>query len=105
MTTVLSPRSTSLLLEDIDWQTYTRLLRIFANRRSIRLTYDRGRLEIMSPRRDHEIDNVMLDRFIFVLAEETGIKINSGGSTTYRRRRKKRGLEPDDSYWIANEAK
>ena len=105
MTTVLSPPSRSLVLEDIDWKTYTRFLRIFEKKRSIRLTYDRGRLEIMSPRREHEIDNHLLDRFVFVLAEELGMEINSGGSTTYRRRRKKRGLEPDDSYWIANEPK
>jgi Uma2 family endonuclease len=105
MTTALSPPSSTLLLENIDWQTYTRLLHAFENKPSIRLTYDRGRLEIMSPRREHEIDNRMLDRLVFVLAEELGMEINSGGSTTYRRRRKKRGLEPDDSYWIANEPK
>jgi Uma2 family endonuclease len=28
-----------------------------------------------------------------------------GGSTTFKRRKKKRGLEPDKCYWIANEAK
>ena len=59
----------------------------------------------MSPRREHEIDNKLLDRFVFILAEELGMEINSGGSTTYRSRRKRRGIEADNSYWIANEAK
>jgi hypothetical protein len=38
-----------LRLTDVDWQTYTRLLHVFAERPAIRLTYDRGVLEIMSP--------------------------------------------------------
>ena len=104
-TAMLSPPSQSMLLEDVDWPTYSRLLRVFADRCSVRLTYDRGRLEIMSPRREHEIDNKLLDRFVFILAEELGVEINSGGSTTYRSRRRRRGLEADNSYWIANEPK
>jgi hypothetical protein len=38
-----------LRLSCVDWNTYTSLLRIFAERPGIRLTYDRGELEIMAP--------------------------------------------------------
>ena len=41
------------VLYDIDWPTYTRLLRVFEGRH-LRLTYDRGTLEIMSPLWEHE---------------------------------------------------
>src|SRR5438132_2188729 len=92
-----------LVLTGADWRTYTRLLHIFAERPSIRLTYDRGDLEIMSPLREHETDADMLGRFVVVLTEELGLTLGAGRSTTYRRRRKRRGLEPDNSYWIANE--
>src|SRR5262249_50643039 len=51
-----APPPRSLVLSGIDWRTYTRLLRIFADRPSIRLTYDRGELEIMSPLSEHEGD-------------------------------------------------
>jgi len=105
MSTLRSPPQGRLLLDGVDWKTYTRLLRVFAERPSIRLTYDRGRLEIMSPQRKHERHVEMLGRFVIVLTEELGLPISSGRSTTYRQRRKKRGLEPDNSYWIANEAK
>jgi hypothetical protein len=37
------------------------------------------------------------------LTEELGLTIKEGGSTTLRRRRKKRELEPDQCYWIASE--
>jgi len=59
----------------------------------------------MSPQRKHERHVDLLGRFVIVLTEELGLPISSGRSTTYRKRRKKRGLEPDNSYWIANEEK
>ncbi len=37
------------VLDDIDWHTYTRLLRVFQGQRRLRMTYDRGTLEMMSP--------------------------------------------------------
>jgi Uma2 family endonuclease len=90
-------------LHSIDWRTYVRLLRAFEERPGIRLTYDRGVLEIMSPRHEHESDADMLGRFVAVLSEEQNIPIEAGRSTTLRRRRKRRGLEPDHSWWIAQE--
>jgi Uma2 family endonuclease len=92
-----------LLLGAIDWRTYSRLLRVFAERTSIRLSYDHGRLEIMSPLPEHESDADMLGRMVVVLTEELSLPIKAGRSSTFRKRRKQRGLEPDNSYWITNE--
>ncbi|HWG47087.1 MAG TPA: Uma2 family endonuclease [Gemmataceae bacterium] len=92
-----------LLLNRVDWRTYTRLLCIFADRRGYRLTYDRGALEIMSPLPEHESDADFLGRLATTLTEELGLPIKAGRSTTLRRKRKQRGLEPDCCYWIANE--
>jgi Uma2 family endonuclease len=103
MATVQTPSAQRLLLDGVDWRTYLRLLHAFAERPGIRLTYDRGRLEIMSPRLDHERDADFLGRLAVTLTEELGLPIMAGGSTTLRRRRKRRGLEPDRCYWIANE--
>lgn len=97
------PAARHLVLYGVDWRTYTRLLHVFAERPSVRLTYDRGDLEIMSPLPEHESDADMLGRFVVVLTEELGLPIKAGRSTTLRRRRRRRGLEPDNSYWIANE--
>ena len=36
------PAGRCLRLSSVDWKTYTRLLRVFAERPGIRLTYDRG---------------------------------------------------------------
>src|SRR4051812_35231744 len=91
------------VLEEIDWRTYTRLLRAFEKaRRRVRLTYDRGTLEIMSPLWEHENPADLLACFVVVLTEELRLPRLGGGSVTLRRRRKQRGLEPDRCYWIAS---
>jgi Uma2 family endonuclease len=80
---------------------YTRLLRAFEGRR-FRITYDRGTLEIMSPLWEHERPAYVLGRFIDVLTEELRMDCEPGRSVTLRRRRKHRGLEADNCYWIAS---
>jgi Uma2 family endonuclease len=90
------------VLEDMDWRTYSRLLRAFANRRGFRLTYDRGTLEIMSPLWEHDRAANLLGCFVVVLTEELQLPRFAGGSTTLRRRKKQRGLESDNCWWIAS---
>lgn len=90
------------VLYDIDWPTYTRLLRVLEGRRRYRLTYDRGTLEIMSPLMNHEEPTYLLGRFVDVLTEELNLPIRGGRSVTLRRRKKKRGLEPDNCFWITS---
>lgn len=101
---ISSQRSTAeqrLVLEGVSWSTYGRLLAELENR-GIRLAYDQGRLEIMSPSYLHEIRKRQIGRMIEVLAEELDLEIVGGGSTTFRRADDKRGLEPDECYWLAN---
>src|SRR4029077_15203920 len=95
------PRRRSLVLHGIDWRTYTRLLRAFGDHSGVRMTYDRGELEIMAPLLRHDTPADLLGRFVVVLTEELGLGIRAGGSTTLRRRRRRRGLEPDRCWWIA----
>jgi Uma2 family endonuclease len=104
MSTVNIPIEQRLVLYGVDWQTYGRMLRAFSSRPGVHLTYDRGSLEIMTLSHEHENAGRLLGRFVVVLTEEFGLPIHCGGSTTFRRRKRQRGLEPDDCYWIASEA-
>jgi Uma2 family endonuclease len=101
-----APRASAApaVLHGIDWRTYTHLLRAFQGQRRFRLTYDRGTLEIMSPRLEHEAAADLLGCFIVVLTEEFNLPRRAGRSVTLRRRRRNRGLEPDNCYWIASAA-
>jgi len=68
------------------------------------MTYDRGTLEIMTLSPRHERWKYILGRLVETLAEEFGIQIIGFGSMTCKRRKKRRGLEPDECYWVANAA-
>ena len=88
----------------IRFETYERLLEDLGDRQ-IRLTYDRGVLEIMSPSQQHERVKCLIARLVCAMTLELGIPILSGGSTTWRRQDLEKGLEPDECFWVANEAK
>ncbi|WP_298911048.1 hypothetical protein [uncultured Nostoc sp.] len=57
-------------LSGISWQTYENLLTELSNSRRLRLTYNRGTLEIMVPSPEHERYKEMVGRFVETLAEE-----------------------------------
>src|SRR5882762_6534259 len=90
------------VLEDASWELYEKLLRDIGNR-PIRITYDDGRLEIMSPLPEHERPSNFIGRLIEMLSFELGMPIACLGSTTFRRRDKAKGLEPDQCYYFKNE--
>jgi len=85
-----------------DWRTYMRLLRIFAEHPGVRLAYDRGDLEIMSPSLEHDDGGDFLGWLVCAIAEELHLPLKNGGSVTLRSRKRRRGIEPDRCFWIAN---
>ena len=98
---ILKPEE-PLVLENVRWSTYQALLRDLGDR-PIHLTYDQGTLEIMTLSPQHEILKKFFDRFIEHLCLELDIPIKSLGSTTIARKELKRGLEPDECYYIGRE--
>lgn len=98
-----APAEQHVVLYSVDWRTYERLGRILRGRPGLRLTYDRGSLEIMTLSPRHERLAHLLARLLEALSEELCIVIACFGRMTFKRRVKKRGLEPDECYWIANE--
>ena len=104
MTATLIPsQSSGILLTNISWKTYESLLNELTQQRGIRLTYDRGNLEIMTPSAPHEGSKKILGRFVESVSEELNVEIRSLGSLTCRREDLARGLEPDQCYYIENE--
>jgi Uma2 family endonuclease len=89
----------SLLLEGIDWTSYEKFLEAVGDR-AIRLTYDRGLLEIAVPSFSHETWKRCIDFLIVALGAVLRINLRGGGSTTFRRQDVERGLEPDECYYI-----
>src|SRR5947209_2520239 len=60
-----------IVLDGISWGTYASLADDLADRRSVRLTYDRGSLQLMSPLPEHEAYSAQLSQFVRAAAMET----------------------------------
>jgi len=90
-------------MHGVDWETYQSMREVLGER-PVRITYDRGALELMSPSDVHERLKKLVDRLLVVLSEELDVPIRSQGSMTFNRQDLDRGLEPDECYYIHNEA-
>jgi Uma2 family endonuclease len=91
-----------IVLHDISWERY-RAISDALTECHVRLTYDRGRLELMTKSRRHDSLSRFLYRLIIILTEETGLLVGSCGGMTCDREDLLRGLEPDECFYIANE--
>jgi len=96
----LVPPEEIIHLSGISWQTYETLLQEL-NHRRLRLTYNRGYLEIMAPSPEHEYYKKVMGRFVETLAEEVEINIYPLGSTTFKVPELS-GAEPDECFYIKN---
>src|SRR5262245_53805422 len=93
-----------VVLDGVSWETYESFLRDLEDSgQHKRVTYDRGRMVIVSPLPKHEKWKSLLGRFVEAIADERGIPISTYGSTTWKRKDRKRGLEPDECFYIQHE--
>lgn len=99
------PPGHQLLIKDISWSGYKNILADLGENRSSRVSYSQGMLEIMAPLPEHEVGKVIIGDLIKVLFEELDIEFWSLGSTTFDREKMDAGVEPDDCFYIENEAK
>ncbi|MBP0028337.1 Uma2 family endonuclease [Roseofilum reptotaenium CS-1145] len=93
-----------LLMTDISWSMYEQLLEELGEKRSSRINYSQGFLEIMVPLPEHEDNKVMISDFIKVLLEELDLEFRSLGSTTFKSTSMQQGVEADDCFYIEHEA-
>lgn len=90
----------ALRVDAVSWDDYENLLADLGEGSHVRVFYDRGRMEIMSPVSMHERPKNVIHDLISALREELNIDIESLGSTTYKEEMKRKGAEPDDSFYI-----
>jgi Uma2 family endonuclease len=91
-----------LVLDGVSWELYEHLLKEIGDR-PLRLTYDNGELEIMSPLPEHEYGKEAIGNLVKVMLEELDVPRQDAGNTTFRRRAKKKGLEPDTCFYIQSQ--
>jgi len=104
MTLSTSQRADRVLLHDVSWAQFENILRDLGDRRSARVAYCDGMLEIMTPLPEHEYFKETIGDAVKDIAEVLEQDYESYGSTTWRRQMKQAGLEPDNCFYFQNEA-
>lgn len=94
------------VLHGVPWETYVALRDTLDESGSgIRMTYLEGTLELMRPSRNHEDYKKIVARLVEAYAEEKDLDLRGYGGMTFRKKAKKRGLEPDECYSLGRMAK
>lgn len=93
-----------LILRSITWQTYENLLADLDEQSGMRLTYDRGVLEIMPLTPEHESLNRYLASLVDLLVDTLEMDVHPVGSSTFKREDIDRGFEPDSSFYFEHAA-
>jgi len=99
------PPGATLIFSDVAWEDYVLLVENdFAGNQSVRLTYDRGRLEVMSPTSEHDHLADMCTLIAHAQGEEMGSDVESFGSTTFKHPALGKGAEPDACFYVQSAA-
>ncbi|NER23119.1 MAG: Uma2 family endonuclease [Symploca sp. SIO1C2] len=98
------PPGQRVLLEEVNWHEFEIILEELGEHRAARVAYDKGILEIMTPLPEHESGKVFIGDFVKAILEELDIEFLSLGSTTFKNQAMLQGIEPDDCFYIENEA-
>jgi len=92
-----------VILDPVSWETFNQLLQDLGDKRSQRLAYSQGTIEIMTPLGEHEHNNRFIERLIYVIIDELELDVKSFGSLTLKAENQKKGVEPDSCFYIQNE--
>jgi Uma2 family endonuclease len=98
------PPGQRVLLQDVSWQEFEAILEDLGDRRASRVAFDNGILEIMTPLPEHETNKELVSDLVKALLEELDIEFFSLGSTTFKNEEVNKGIEPDNCFYIQNEA-
>lgn len=98
------PPGQRLLLHNVSWEEFEAILEELGEHRGSRLAYDKGTLEIMTPLPEHEAAKEIIGDLVKALLEELNIEFWTLGSTTFKNQQMAQGLEPDQCFYIQNEA-
>lgn len=94
----LSPGSV-VTIPHINWEEFEAILQEMGEKRSARIVYSQGILEIMVPLPEHEKPKELISDMVKILLKKLSIKYESFGSTTFKKD-PIAGVEPDACFYI-----
>lgn len=96
----LAPGS-AVTIPNVSWEEFESILQELGEKRSARVAYSKGLLEIMVPLPEHEKPKDLISDIVKTLLKMTGRRYEPFGSTTFKRENTA-GVEPDACFYIQN---
>ncbi|MBC7798709.1 MAG: Uma2 family endonuclease [Pyrinomonadaceae bacterium] len=90
----------SVVIENVSWQSYEKVLSAFVDSHAAHFYYNNGALEIMVLSLEHEIIKEIIGTIIDEISLVVDKDFVAAGSTTFRRKKKEKGFEPDKCYYF-----
>lgn len=96
------PGGATLIVPQVAWDDYEYLLDELAERPHLRVSYDCGRLEIVSPSANHEKYAEFINDLVRAYADAHDMELEKLGQTTWKRKALSKGAEADACYYVRN---
>jgi Uma2 family endonuclease len=94
------PEDASVTFHDVSWDEYEELLEQVGEAPGLRISYDDGSLCVMTISSEHEKYASFINRLMTVICLRLRIDILAFGSSTMRKRKRKKGNEPDGCFYV-----
>lgn len=98
------PQDSTLILRHVSWAEYEALLTSVPEAPGLRLSYDRGTLQVMTLSSEHENYARLLDRIVERLSAIRRIRVLFFGSSTIKKKPAQKGIEPDACFYVQTAA-
>lgn len=96
------PADSVLTQHGVSWDEYEELIETVGDASGLRISYDGGRLQIMTLSQRHERYSTLIGRIVDRVSRLLRIKILFYGSATMKKERKQKGVEPDACFYVQN---
>jgi Uma2 family endonuclease len=100
----LAQEKPHIYLPGVGWDFYEAVVRAVGARPSLRITFDRGDMELMTISGTHDSYKHLLGLFFVILAEELGVDFKGCGSCTLKGADLEHGLEADEWFYTCHES-
>jgi Uma2 family endonuclease len=100
MTIQIEQTPPCVTMDGVSWDYYTQTLRELGPSRNVRITFDNGRMEIVTTSNRHERIKSIIRRLIEAYSVAAEVPATCDGALTLRKESLRRGLEPDECYYV-----
>jgi Uma2 family endonuclease len=94
------PEASEVTFHHASWEEYEELLDQVGEASDLRISYDDGVLQVMTLSTEHENYARFIEKMVSTLSLRKRINIRSFGGSTMRKKKKRKGKEPDACFYV-----